>query len=35
MVGRRELYKEEWDVLEGEMRDVNEGGVKPFDAPIQ
>ena len=27
-----ELCKEERDVLEGEMRDMNEGGMKSFDA---
>ena len=27
-----EIYKEERDVLEGEMRNVNEGSLKPFDA---
>jgi len=27
-----ELYKEEWDNLEGEMRGVKEGGMKSFDA---
>ena len=27
-----ELYKEERDVLEGDMRDMNEDGMKPFDA---
>ena len=32
IVAECELYKEERDVLEGEMRDVNEGGMKSFDA---
>ena len=27
-----ELYKEERDILEREMREVNEGGIKSFDA---
>ena len=27
-----ELYKEERDVLEGEMRDMNEDGMKSFEA---
>ena len=27
-----EMYKEEWDVLEGEVRDVNEGGMESFDS---
>lgn len=26
-----ELYTGEWDVLGGDMRDLNEGGMKPFD----
>ena len=26
------VYKKERDVLEGEMRDVNEGGMESFDA---
>lgn len=31
-VAGRELYKEERDELEGETRDVNDGGMEPFDA---
>ena len=27
-----EVYKEEWDMLEEEMRDVDEDGMKLFDA---
>ena len=27
-----EPYKEEWDVLEEEMREVKEGGLNSFDA---
>ena len=32
VVAECEPFKEKWDVLEGEMRDLNEGGVKSFDA---
>ncbi|CAM9999984.1 unnamed protein product [Sphacelaria rigidula] len=32
MVTECELYKKGRDVLEGEMRDVNEGGMESFDA---
>ena len=30
VVAECELYKEEWDVLEGEIREVTEGGMKSF-----
>ena len=32
IVAECELYQEEGDVLEGEMRDLNKSGMKSFDA---
>ena len=32
IVAECELYQEERDVLEGEMRDLDRSGMKPFDA---
>ena len=32
IVAECELYKDERDILEGEMREVKEGGIQSFDA---
>lgn len=32
IVAERELYKEGRDVLEGEVRDLNRGGMESFEA---